>query len=50
MIRVVLIETYWNVNENEFLKKTKSFSVLIETYWNVNLIYNRKSVMCDHVY
>ena len=34
-VTFVLIETYWNVKENECFKNTKSFSVLIETYWNV---------------
>ena len=32
----VLIETYWNVNENDLVFLKNSFSVLIETYWNVN--------------
>ena len=32
----VLIETYWNVNEDDLVFLKNSFSVLIETYWNVN--------------
>ena len=33
---LVLIETYWNVNDiiEQILKKLEG--VLIETYWNVN--------------
>ena len=31
----VLIETYWNVKENDLVFLKNSFSVLIETYWNV---------------
>ena len=32
----VLIETYWNVNQDrEYLRALCAF-VLIETYWNVN--------------
>ena len=33
----VLIETYWNVNDDKLIKlgREKEF-VLIETYWNVN--------------
>ena len=32
----VLIETYWNVNENGLESHSKKEKVLIETYWNVN--------------
>ena len=32
----VLIETYWNVNQNSTLSVLKLSEVLIETYWNVN--------------
>ena len=31
----VLIETYWNVKENDLVFLKNSFAVLIETYWNV---------------
>ena len=34
---IVLIETYWNVNEDDLVFLKNSFSVLIETYWNVNI-------------
>ena len=33
---VVLIETYWNVNQADHRSCSKTFWVLIETYWNVN--------------
>ena len=38
---IVLIETYWNVNEEqkEWLKFLHT--VLIETYWNVNTTRKR---------
>ena len=36
MSLAVLIETYWNVNEDDLVFLKNSFSVLIETYWNVN--------------
>ena len=36
----VLIETYWNVNQNRVLSIIYKFKVLIETYWNVNWNYN----------
>ena len=32
----VLIETYWNVNENYQTYSKGHAQVLIETYWNVN--------------
>ena len=32
----VLIETYWNVNENTVGAHATGCNVLIETYWNVN--------------
>ena len=32
----ILIETYWNVNDNEHLCFVKRVIILIETYWNVN--------------
>ena len=34
----VLIETYWNVKENDLVFLKNSFSVLIETYWNVKKV------------
>ena len=34
---MVLISTYWNVNEGEFINYWYKFDVLISTYWNVNL-------------
>ncbi len=33
---VVLIETYWNVNEEQGTEEKGAKIVLIETYWNVN--------------
>ena len=33
---MVLIETYWNVNENAEKVENSTSAVLIETYWNVN--------------
>ena len=33
---IVLIETYWNVNEYKIPEDAADNSVLIETYWNVN--------------
>ena len=38
---LVLIETYWNVNKNEYKKEALVDFVLIETYWNVNAVYVR---------
>ena len=35
MFDIVLIETYWNVKENDLVFLKNSFAVLIETYWNV---------------
>ena len=32
----VLISTYWNVNDMEWLKEHEKEFVLISTYWNVN--------------
>ena len=32
----VLIETYWNVNDDTITDYTSIGMVLIETYWNVN--------------
>ena len=32
----VLIETYWNVNDNRRESSFRANLVLIETYWNVN--------------
>ena len=39
---LVLIETYWNVNQRITCDGIKDRFVLIETYWNVNLF-----VRCD---
>ena len=36
--RLVLIETYWNVNSIFYWSGRQSRGVLIETYWNVNVI------------
>ena len=33
---IVLIETYWNVNEEQGTEEKGAKIVLIETYWNVN--------------
>ena len=32
----VLIDTWWNVNENANLAFMEIFAVLIDTWWNVN--------------
>ena len=32
----VLIDTWWNVNINNYDSHTKSTTVLIDTWWNVN--------------
>ena len=32
----VLIETYWNVNDDALTSLDQRLLVLIETYWNVN--------------
>ena len=34
---MVLISTYWNVNDTGDLRNNCSAEVLISTYWNVNL-------------
>ena len=34
--RIVLIETLWNVNINNWIDYCFCFHVLIETLWNVN--------------
>ena len=34
--QLVLIETYWNVNEYVTVDFSLTDTVLIETYWNVN--------------
>ena len=34
--KLVLIETYWNVNSLRSLRRLRAWLVLIETYWNVN--------------
>ena len=33
---LVLIDTWWNVNINNYDSHTKSTTVLIDTWWNVN--------------
>ena len=33
----VLIDTWWNVNHDETVKKAYQDGVLIDTWWNVNL-------------
>ena len=33
----ILIETYWNVNDNGTENFTAVQNILIETYWNVNI-------------
>ena len=35
---VVLIDTWWNVNEEKISVKEPVLAVLIDTWWNVNLI------------
>ena len=35
----VLIETLWNVNEDEKARVCDDANVLIETLWNVNLVF-----------
>ena len=37
--RIVLIETLWNVNINNWIDYCFCFHVLIETLWNVNILY-----------
>ena len=37
ILRIVLIETYWNVNDGTIVGEQIQGLVLIETYWNVNL-------------
>ena len=37
-IKIVLIETYWNVNDPTLIFRIQFIGVLIETYWNVNLV------------
>ena len=34
---LVLIETYWNVNDSRSFPDDHQTFVLIETYWNVNI-------------
>ena len=36
-IVLVLIDTWWNVNTPERVRKVKRQPVLIDTWWNVNL-------------
>ena len=36
--KVVLIETYWNVNHIVAFSFIPYETVLIETYWNVNVV------------
>ena len=33
---LILIETYWNVNEESIYRCVYGLAILIETYWNVN--------------
>ena len=40
----VLIETYWNVNEDIHYLIDNDLIVLIETYWNVNILITRKTI------
>ena len=35
--RVVLIDTWWNVNVSFIFSSSKSPTVLIDTWWNVNV-------------
>ena len=35
---LVLIETYWNVNNFAGVNEAGNVAVLIETYWNVNVV------------
>ena len=34
---LVLIDTWWNVNEHGYTEPMKTVSVLIDTWWNVNV-------------
>ena len=38
MLVVVLIDTWWNVNETGKKKEEDKKEVLIDTWWNVNVI------------
>ena len=42
-IQQVLISTYWNVNNIEYLLKSGYDPVLISTYWNVNASIIRRT-------
>ena len=54
----VLIDTWWNVNINNYDSHTKSTTVLIDTWWNVNAVleaflkrkssFNRYMVECEY--
>ena len=38
MAHIVLIDTWWNVNEAKWIGENSSDAVLIDTWWNVNYI------------
>ena len=45
--KIVLIETYWNVNAFMALLLYYLNAVLIETYWNVNIRCINSSLLCS---
>ena len=56
----VLIDTWWNVNDEYTAKHGKPEAVLIDTWWNVNVVinprrteppsFNRYMVECEFVF
>ena len=45
----VLIDTWWNVNEEISWNYVKSNQVLIDTWWNVNMSDNKENLWGDKV-
>ena len=46
---IVLISTYWNVNEVHVSIPENIFNVLISTYWNVNILFVFLGVFMQNV-
>ena len=44
---IVLIDTWWNVNDFETEDDSWTNPVLIDTWWNVNCSVNYRLVFCD---
>ncbi len=42
---MVLIDTWWNVNEVQFDFSRGYYTVLIDTWWNVNFLNGK---VCQH--